>query len=146
MDHLPTEPPPPERPAKRPGGIPETEGSQLPRNVAATLAVLIPFGGILFLFLDRREPFVRFHSAQSLLLWVLAFAIWLTVEIANFILGGIPLLGYVLLYLVGLLNWIVTLAWLCAWGFCVYTAYRHKEWPLPYLGAIARRYQAALPK
>jgi uncharacterized membrane protein len=77
--------PPPPPPADTPplavppptGGEPGEERSQMKENIAATLCyALLWVTGIIFYLIDKR-PFVRFHAAQSIVVFgVLQVASW----------------------------------------------------------------------
>ncbi len=117
-----------------------TEGSGLPRNVAAGLACTFPlFGGIVFFLLDRRDAFVRFYCVQSILFWAVAMLVWVTTELAEFMFRPIPILGRVILFLFWLANVVFSLIWLAGWAVMSIKAFMGKEWDLPYVGRLARR-------
>jgi len=97
--------PPASKPAVASG--PPTE--RLPENVAAMLTYLLGWmSGLAFLLLDRR-PFVRYHAAQSVV--VFATLSLLLLFLGDFFLAGfLPHIGGLLL----VLRRIVELAWLAA--------------------------------
>jgi uncharacterized membrane protein len=93
-------------------------------NVAGLLTyVLGLFTGILFLILEKKSRFVKFHAMQSIL--VSAVLILL-----NMILGFIPIIGWLVSILVAPLSFIL-------WLFLMFQAYKGKWYKLPYLGDIA---------
>lgn len=101
-------------------------GSGLPENVAGALAYLLgPITGILFLVLEKKSKFVRFHAMQSLITFGGLFVL-------NVVLGFIPLLGWaagMLLSLAGVLLWVVLLV----------KAYQGEMYKLPYIGEMAEK-------
>lgn len=137
MPELPSDPP--ESPTS-PTVIPVTEGSGLPRNVAAGLACIFPlFGGIAFLFIDRKDPFVRIYALQSIVLGLALLGISLMNDMAHFMFSHIPLLG-------GMFNWVLALifafigcAWAAVWIGLTGLAFWNKDWKVPYLRATAEK-------
>lgn len=73
-------------------------------NVAAGLSYLFGCGtGLIFLLLEKENEFVRFHAAQSLVVFGALFVI-------SLVAGVIPIIGpliSVLLFLVSLALWLV---------------------------------------
>jgi uncharacterized membrane protein len=101
-----------------------TEGKTttgLPRNTAAALSYVLGWlTGIVFLMVEK-DPFIRFHAAQS----ILVFGI-LTV------LSLVPMIGWVLspvIMIVGFVLWLVL----------IYKAYQGEEFALPVVGDWARK-------
>jgi uncharacterized membrane protein len=96
-------------------------GTGLPKNTAAALSYVLGWlTGIVFLLIEK-DPFVRFHAAQS----VVTFGI-LT------ILTLIPVIGWVLsplILIVGFVLWLVL----------IYKAYQGEEFKLPWVGNLANK-------
>lgn len=94
----------------------------LSSNVAAALSyVLGPLTGILFLLLEK-DPFVRFHAMQSILVFGGLFVLQ-TVMVATLILAPLaPLLS-----LVGFILWLVA----------IYKAWQGQRWEVPVVGQYA---------
>ena len=99
----------------------EKKGLGLPKNTAAALSY---FGfwvtGILFLILEK-EPFVRFHAMQSIIVFG-----GLTV------LSLVPFLGVVISPLLMVLGFIL-------WLVLIYKAYQGEEFKLPVIGDFAKK-------
>jgi len=96
----------------------------LGKNTAAALAyVLGPITGVIFLVLEK-DPFVRFHSMQSIVVFVVLFAL-------QWIFG----LTIVLLPLVPLISILVFILWLLL----IYKAWQGEEWEVPVLGSYVRK-------
>lgn len=91
----------------------------LSKNVAAALSyVLGPLTGIIFLLLER-DPFVRFHAMQSILVFGGLFVLQ-TIMVATIVLAPLtPLLS-----LVGFILWLV----------CIYKAWQGERWEVPVVG------------
>jgi len=93
-------PPPPSQPAPM-GGQPGTAASSSKTNVI--LAYLLWWvTGIIFLFVGKNDPDVKWNAAQSV---VVLGGLWLIASIVSIVL--LPLGG--LIYLVGFVYWVIFL-------------------------------------
>jgi uncharacterized membrane protein len=102
-------------------------------NVAGLVTyVLWLVTGILFLVIEKKSRFVRFHAMQSIL--VSAVLILL-----NMILGFIPVIGWLVGLLIAPLGFVL-------WLFLMYQAFKGKWYKLPYLGDIAEKQMDSLFK
>ncbi len=96
--------------------------TSVPSGIASLLAYFIPFlGGVFFLVLEKENRLVRFHSVQSILLWIVFVVL-------SAIFSWIPVLN-VLLYLFVLAVWV----------FMMYQALMERMYELPVIGKIAMR-------
>ena len=115
---------------------PATTSTGLAPNVGGALAYVTLIPPILFLVMEpyNKDKFIRFHSFQSLFFHAAVFVAWIGVVILTFIIGLIPVIGWIidiLLYLalgVGLF---------ILWIFCIYKAYQNERWELPVIGKLA---------
>ncbi|RCW75004.1 DUF4870 domain-containing protein [Saliterribacillus persicus] len=99
--------------------------SGMTENLAGALTYVLGFiTGIIFLFIEKDNKFIRYHAFQSIIFWG-GFVI------VNFILGLIPFLGWIL-------NGLMVPIGLAIWIYCMYQAYQGKEFEIPYVGKIAR--------
>lgn len=113
-----------------------TTSTGLAPNVGGALAYVTLIPPILFLVMEpyNKDKFIRFHSFQSLFFHAAVFVAWIGVVILTFIIGLIPVIGWIidiLLYLalgVGLF---------ILWIFCIYKAYQNERWELPVIGKLA---------
>lgn len=129
-----------EPPADASTVLPTTIVGGLSRNVAAGLACLFSIvSGIIFLVLERRDRFVRFWAMQAVFLGGLALAVAVVVKIAVLLLVILPLIGGLLVLLLGVLHIIFTIAWLVAYVVSVIKAFSGQEWEIPWLGKLARK-------
>ena len=104
----------------------------LSENVAALLSYL--FGlltGLIFFLIDKR-PFVRFHAAQSMVV----FGGLLVVEVAIMVIFGMGMpgafaLGYALYSVISLVAFVL-------WILLMIKAYQHEKFELPVAGEIAK--------
>ena len=112
---------------------PGAQASGLTENVAGLLCYLVGWiTGIIFLLIDKR-PFVRFHAAQSIVVfgaltiihWVLAFG-WF----------GIHFYGFFSLW--ALVSLLVNLLAFIAWIVLMITAYQGKRLEVPIAAGIAK--------
>ncbi len=96
----------------------------LDQNVAGLLCYLgTVITGIIFLIIEKKNKFVRFHAMQSICFFV---AIW----IVTFVLGFIPFLGWVL-------SGIISLAGVIGWIVLMVKAYNNEYFKLPVIGNLA---------
>ena len=99
-------------------------GTGLQQNVAGLLCYLGWWiTGIIFLVLENKNEFVRFHAIQSIIVFGAA-----SVVLAIF--GSIPILGGLVAALVGVAAFIL-------WVILMVKAYRGEKFKLPIAGDIA---------
>jgi uncharacterized membrane protein len=109
-----------------PPPVPERSSTGLDANIAAALTYLVGFiTGILFLVLEKDSSFVRFHAMQSTIVSVAFVALQMA-------LGFIPILGWMLMPLLGL-------AGLVLWLFLMVKAFQGERFKLPVVGDIAEQ-------
>jgi uncharacterized membrane protein len=131
-------PPPLDVPFEQPG---VTEGTGLPRNIAAALAcIFLLLGGLAFYILDRRDRYVRFYALQSIVLSGVFCVIGVALKISGAILGIIPLVGWLFNKFFGLLSVVTGVIFLLLWIPLIWNAYRGKTFEMPYLWQAAKRH------
>ncbi len=113
----------------------------LDEKVAGALTYLLGFiTGILFLLIEEENDFVRFHAAQSTILFggifVISFALSIILPIFTFI----PGLGWAIAIFVGLLWTLVSLLVFVLWLFMMYQAFQGERYSLPLVGKTAENY------
>ncbi|MEX2529266.1 MAG: DUF4870 domain-containing protein [Gemmatimonadota bacterium] len=129
--HTPPPPPPPS---------PSETSSGLDPNVAGALSYLLgPITGIIFLVIEKKNSFVRFHAAQSVGLFVAFFIFAVVLSVASTVLAAIPVLGWIVAILLGLFSLLLGLVGLFLWLFLMYKAYNGEEWEFPWVGAQSRK-------
>lgn len=113
-----------------------TSSTGLPSTTAGPLAyVLGIITGVLFLVLEKKDPFVRFHAAQSIGVTVVFLIAAVALSIVTMILGFIPILGW----LVGLLlSLAFALVGFASWVLLMYKAWKGEEWEFPFIGEKVR--------
>jgi uncharacterized membrane protein len=98
--------------------------SELKKETAGALAyVLGPVTGILFLIISK-DSFVKFHAMQSIVIFVLLFAVQLALGLTIILALVIPLIN-----ILGFVLWLV----------CIYKAWQGREWEVPFAGKLARQ-------
>jgi len=84
--------------------------------------VLGPITGIFFL-VTSKDPFVRFHAMQSIVVFIALFVVqWIL---------GITIILFPLSALIGLVTFAL-------WLILIYKAWQGEEWEVPVLGKVAR--------
>ncbi len=95
-------------------------------NLEALLCYLLGvITGIVFYIVEKDNKFVRFHAMQSI---VTFGAIW----VASFVLGFIPVLGWIVAGLLGLVS-------LVLWIVLMIKAFQGEKFKLPVAGDIAEQ-------
>ncbi len=129
--------PPPAPPPFDVGTAPS--GTGLPSNVAAALACIPLFGGIIFYILEKRDDFVRFYAMQSIVLGIAWILFSVAFGMVYFIFAHLPLIGVflaILWYIVGML---AHLAFVAVWIIATIKAFTNVRWEIPYIGPVARK-------
>jgi uncharacterized membrane protein len=76
--------------------------------------------GLLFLFLEKENRFVRFHAMQSTI-------VFLTVLVVHLLLSSTPIFG-------GLLSWVFVVGVIAIWVFLIVKAFKGEQYKLPFIG------------
>lgn len=105
----------------------------LSENVAGLLCYLLGWlSGLIFLLIDKR-PFVRFHAAQSI---VVFGALFILRVILSFGVFGIHIYGFFSLW--ALISLLISIVTLIAWIVMMVTAYQGKRFEVPIAANIAK--------
>ena len=108
-----------------------TEGLQ--ENVAGLLCYVLGWlTGIIFLLIDKR-PFVKFHAAQS----IVVFGGLTVIRIALLFLHGIVGYGVIGWGFVGMISLLIGLITLVLWILLMVKAYQHELYKVPIAAPIA---------
>jgi uncharacterized membrane protein len=107
-------------------------------NIAGALAYLTFIPAAVFLFLEpyKKNRFVRFHSIQSLLLWVAAILIAIALKLGGLLVFMIPVVGPLVLVLISVF---LGLAAFVVWLVLVVKALQGERFKLPALGDFAEQ-------
>ena len=99
---------------------------EIDENLEALLTYILGWvTGIIFLVVEKKSKFVRFHAAQSLV-------VFLPLNILVWIFGFIPIVGWPLAMLTELAIFIL-------WIILMIKAYQGEEWEVPIAGEYARK-------
>jgi uncharacterized membrane protein len=112
--------------------VPEaTPQSGLSDNAAGALAYVTIIPAIIFLIVEpfNKNSYVKFHAWQSIFLGIAAVAI-------DVVLTVIPIIGWILLPLVGL-------AFLAIWIIVLLKASKGERYKLPFIGNLAEKQAGA---
>lgn len=94
------------------------------KNFEALLCYVLGWiSGIVFLFLEKENKYVRFHAMQSLVTFLALFIISVAI-------GWIPILGWLISVLISILG-------LVLWIMLMIKAYQGETYKLPYAGDFA---------
>jgi len=104
------QPPPSMQPPPQ-GPQPSAASTGMDKKTAALLAYLVTWvTGIIFLFVGRADPDIKFHGARSLVMFLPIQIIW---YLASLLPSGIALI----------LGWLFAIGYLVLWIFCLYSAW-----------------------
>jgi len=125
------------RPVERARG---TVGA-LPETLAGALAYCTIIPALVFLFVEpySKNRFVRFHSLQSLGVFLVGLVVGATLRIVGFVLFFVPVLGHLIVWL---LSMVVILAFIVVWAVLVVKALQGEMFKLPVLGDFAERHNS----
>lgn len=101
---------------------------------AAVSYFLGPITGILFLLIEKKNEFIRFHAMQSTLVFGGYF-------ILNIVLGIIPVIGLIIAVII---SPILGIAAFILWLFLMWKAYNGEKYKLPYIGDVAEKQLAKM--
>jgi uncharacterized membrane protein len=106
---------------------PEAESSTgLSANVAGLLCYVLGWvTGIIFVVLEKKSTFVKFHAWQSIMTFGVLF-------VASLIVSWIPFVGWILGTLIGILSFIL-------WLILIIQAGTGKMWKVPWAGDWAEK-------
>lgn len=128
-------PPPSYQPATPSGGYQSTAGSGIDKRTGALLSYLLWWvTGIIFLFVGKNDPDVRYHAAQS----TVFFGGITVVQIVLDIIAGI---GHGLGLLV-LISWLIGLFGFIMWIYCLSKAWSGggARFQIPLVGGVVTPY------
>ena len=98
--------------------------SGLKKTTSGALAyVLGPITGVIFLIIDK-DPFVRFHAMQSIVVFVGLFVVQMVL--------GFTIILAILVPIISILSFVL-------WLILIYKAWQGEEFEYPLLGGYARK-------
>ena len=138
-DPLNPTPVPAPNPAPGPGPNSTPTSSGLPSNVAAALACIPLFGGVVFYILEKHDRFVRFYAMQSIIFGGVWFLFWVIAHILGLILWSIPVAGVFFGGLWSFVAAMVQLGLLVLMIIAMVKAFTGVRWDIPLVGPLARK-------
>lgn len=123
--------------------VAEKSSTGLDANVAAAISY-IPIVGLVFLVIEKGSRFVKFHAVQSLLLALAFFVLYFGLTVLGFVLGYIPVLGFIISFALIFVYMGLGLGGLVVWVLAIIKAFQNEKWKLPYIGDIAEAQSANL--
>ena len=110
----------------------------IPPNLAAALAYLLAWvSGIIVLLVEKDNRYVRYHAAQSVLVFGGLTVLGMLLPIAGNILGIIPLIGLVFKAILSIISFLLGIAALVSWVGLVLLALFGQDYHVPYLESYA---------
>lgn len=105
---------------------PKKTSTGLQENVEGLLCYLVGWiTGLIFLIVEKENKFVRFHAVQSI-------AISIVLMVVYFVLGLIPIIGWLLMPFVGIASLVLAII-------LMLKAYQGKMYKLPIIGDFAEK-------
>lgn len=105
---------------------PANGASGLAENLAGALCYVAgAITGVVFLIIEKENPFVRFHAWQSIIISVSFF-------ILSIVLSFIPIIGWILSLLLSPVAFVL-------WLVLIWKAYQGERFKLPIIGEIAEK-------
>lgn len=105
----------------------EKSSTGLDENVAGLLCYVLGWvSGLVFVLLEQKSKFVRFHAMQSIYVFG-------TLTVAGIIIGWIPFIGGVIAGLIGLLGFVL-------WIILMIKAYQGVQFKVKWAGDFAERW------
>ncbi len=143
MSDLPENPSSSETPANPPPVPTGPTETGLPPNIAAALAEFFSFvGGVIFYFIERKNPLVRFHALQSAYFGALGSIFGIILPIVFTILAAIPIIGWFIGIILAVAVPLFGVVFFVVWVIAIISALQGKEWEIPWIGKLARKHLA----
>ena len=127
-----------QNPPGPPGPPPPATGTGMDKKTAALLSYLLQWvTGIIFLFVGKNDPDVKYHAAQSVVFFGSIFVINLILQIIS----GVTGLG-----ILGIVYDVIWIAQLVAWIYCLYKAWTGNgaRFEIPIVGGVVTTYAEQL--
>lgn len=113
----------------------EKTGTGLKKETSAALSYVLGFiTGIIFLIIEK-DPFVRFHAMQSIVVSLAFFVFSWILGIISVLLGLTVFLAWV----GPLLSGVLMIGGFVLWLLLIYKAYQGEKWQVPYIGKFVER-------
>lgn len=129
--------PPP--PGARPVGQATSTGLD-PKLAGLLCYILSPLTGIVFFLIEKANPVVRFHAAQSIVFGIGAVLLWVAIAVLSFLFYQI---AWSLGSLFMLIQTLVGIGLFIVWVVLLIKGYSGERWRLPVVGDMAERLAAS---
>jgi uncharacterized membrane protein len=129
----------PPNPLPAPTPAPSSRFTGLPPNIAAALACIPLFGGLVFFILEKEDRFVRFYAMQSIIFGAICLVLGALGRALAAIAWSIPVASVVLGPLWSFLFAVVKLALVVLTIITMVKAFSGVRWEIPVVGPIARK-------
>ena len=129
-------PPPPVTPTPPPAGGQATSTGLDPKLAGLLCYILGLVTGLIFFLIEKTNPVVRFHAAQSIVFSVATIALWIVLTILSIIVYQI---SWTLGNLFNLITLLIWLGLFIVWIILLVKGYSGQKWKLPFLGDFAER-------
>ena len=129
-------PPPPATPP--PAGSPgQPTSTGLDPKLAGLLCYVLGIvTGLIFFLIEKSNPVVRFHAAQSIVFSVATIVLWIAFFVISIVLYQI---SWTVANLFNLLTLLVWLGLFIVWIILLIKGYSGQKWKLPVLGDMAEK-------
>jgi uncharacterized membrane protein len=130
-------PPTPAPPAST--NFPHSNRTGLPSNIAAALACIPLFGGLVFYILEKEDRFVRFYAMQSIIFGGLCLVVLALGRALTVLAWSIPIASVVFGPLWSFVFAVVKLGLVVLTIIAMIKAFSGVRWEIPFAGPIARK-------
>jgi uncharacterized membrane protein len=134
-------PPPGPPPGGQPNYPPPAAASGIDKKTGATLSYLLGWvTGVIFLFVGKDDPDVKYHAAQSVVFFgALTVIFWVMRFVDAFLPTAVVFLFSLVLFVIGVFSFVV-------WIMCLYRAYTGggARFEIPIVGGIVTPYAEQL--
>jgi len=114
--------------------------SGMDQNLAGALCYVVGIiSGIIFLFIEKENRFVRYHAWHSIIVYASIIVLFILLSILSAIFAFIPVIGWILSILGTLLGIVLGLGTFVLWIYLMYQAYQGKMVKLPFTGDLAEK-------
>jgi uncharacterized membrane protein len=132
-------PPSPSNSLPAPVAAPSSKFTGLPPNIAAALACIPLFGGLVFFILEKEDRFVRFYAMQSIIFGAICFVLVALSHTLGTIAWSIPVANIFFGPLWSFLFAVVKLALVVLMIIAMVKAFTGVRWEMPVVGSMARK-------
>lgn len=131
------QPPPPPATPPPAGSSGQATSTGLDPKLAGLLCYVLGIvTGIIFFLIEKSNPVVRFHAAQSIVFSVATIVLWIAFFIISIVLYQI---SWTVANLFNLLTLLVWLGLFIVWVVLLIKGYSGQKWKLPMLGDMAEK-------